>query len=106
VFFSFAFTLHLLACGYWGVVRLEWEREQNLQSEDRYASPSFNKWLPPAEKWSVTESTFAEQYIFAGHNVLLCMIGNDLQPYTIPEGIFSSVLMISGEYDPSAKCSH
>jgi CRP-like cAMP-binding protein len=99
--FSFGFTLHLLICIYWALVQYEWEREQEQDQDhdgdsDLYASASFKKWLPPEKKFDVTKSTFADQYIFAAHSVLLCMIGNDLQPHTIPENIFSSFLMLLG----------
>jgi CRP-like cAMP-binding protein len=97
--FTFGFVLHLLICTYWAVVAYEWDREQwsadSKSTADSFTSPSFTKWLPPEEKWSV-DATFVEQYVFAGHNVLLCAIGNDLQPHTVIEGVFSSFLMLSG----------
>jgi hypothetical protein len=83
-------------CGYWAIVRYEWEREDS--ANDGEGSRSMEYWLPPAAVRFSQQlgGSLSRQYTYALHWTVVTLVGNDLKPATEVEILFSTALMLTG----------
>jgi potassium voltage-gated channel Eag-related subfamily H protein 7 len=75
----FLFVLHLIACGYWFIA-----------SSEGFGTDG---WVPPE---GLVAKDLSERYAFAYHWAILVTIGNDANPETYPEHVYSGFIMLTG----------